>query len=144
MPIMLIRLDRFVRMPCQPCLFACHATFSDTLVNEEIFYVTYLRVVELMCLLQAVLKRNVRTVMLLISSFLACRCTGKLITPPYFLMVVPGSEYTLFKTLNFVLSQAMSVYGTRWRGLESDLCSETGQNIDFTWSWTSDWCTFKR
>jgi hypothetical protein len=36
-PIMLIRLNLFVRMSCQPCLFACHASFSGTLVNEDIF-----------------------------------------------------------------------------------------------------------
>jgi len=36
-PIMLIRLNLFVRMSCQPCLFACHASFPDTLVNEDFF-----------------------------------------------------------------------------------------------------------
>jgi len=65
-------------------LFACHASFSNTLVNEDIFYVTYLRVVELMCLMQALLKRDVRAVLFLISTALTCRCTGKLITTALF------------------------------------------------------------
>jgi hypothetical protein len=83
-PIMLIRLNLFVRMSCQPCLFACHASLSDTLLNEDIFYVTHLRVVELMCLLPEVVKRNVGAIMFLTSSALTCRCTGKLITTALF------------------------------------------------------------
>lgn len=77
---MFIRLNLFVRMSCQPCLIACHATSQTRSSMKIFFYVTYLRVVELMCLLQAELKRNVRTVMFLISTAPTCRCTGKLIT----------------------------------------------------------------